>query len=168
MHAPLTESSPAGRPLGPSSLDPGSLGRFGMKPTSAMVMRPAKATSNAARAAAVAASMLRSSAEQLKPASEDEASDEDNPNRSILTAEGAKRAKEKSQAERVREKAAEAEAARKASPVSKAAQRKLAQLEAKKQKEAARKEVMAVLAAHRLDEREASLLKGSGTHVAVP
>ena len=118
-----------------------------MKPSASMVMRPAKATSNAARAAAVASQMLRD--HPVQQHREEAGSEDDEPKLDYLTAEDMKRAKQQGQAERAREKAAEAAAERRASPVSKAQQRKLAQIEAKKQKAAAREEVMAVLAARR-------------------
>ena len=129
-----------------------------------MVMRPAKATSNAARAAAVASQMLRD--HPVQQHREEAGSEDDEPKLDYLTAEDMKRAKQQGQAERAREKAAEAAAERRASPVSKAQQRKLAQIEAKKQKAAAREEVMAVLAAHRTS--DLSFIKSSSTLGATP
>jgi len=135
-----------------------------MKPSASMVMRPAKATSNAARAAAVASQMLRD--HPVQQHREEAGSEDDEPKLDYLTAEDMKRAKQQGQAERDREKAAEAAAERRASPVSKAQQRKLAQIEAKKQKAAAREEVMAVLAAHRTS--DLSFIKSSSTLGATP
>ena len=135
-----------------------------MKPSASMVMRPAKATSNAARAAAVASQMLRD--HPVQQHREEAGSEDDEPKLDYLTAEDMKRAKQQGQAERAREKAAEAAAERRASPVSKAQQRKLAQIEAKKQKAAAREEVMAVLAAHRTN--DLSFIKSSSTLGATP
>ena len=134
-----------------------------------MVMRPSKATTNASRAAAVAQHMLQARA----AADEDGSGDESggggagfDSNARIITAEESKLIKQQAQAQRAKEKAAEAEAARKANPVSKAQQRKLAQLEARKQKAAARQEVMATLAAHRVD--DLTLMRSSGNLGATP
>ena len=129
-----------------------------------MVMRPTKATSNAARAAAVTSQMLRDYPVQQHR--EEAGGEEDEPKLDYLTAEDTKRAKQQGQTERAREKAAEATAERRPSPMSKAQLRKLAQIEAKKQKAAARKEVMAVLAAHRSD--DLSFIKSSSTLGVTP
>ena len=129
-----------------------------------MVMRPTKATSNAARAAAVTSQMLRDYPVQQHR--EEAGGEEDEPKLDYLTAEDTKRAKQQGQAERAREKAAEAAAERRASPMSKAQLRKLAQIEAKKQKAAAREEVMAVLASHRSD--DLSFIKSSSTLGVTP
>jgi len=91
---------------------------------------------------------------------------EDEPKLDYLTAEDTKRAKQQGQAGRAREKAAEAAAERRASPMSKAQLRKLVQIEVKKQKAAAREEVMAVLEAHRSD--DLSFIKSSSTLGVTP
>ena len=138
--------------------------RCAMKPSASMVMRPTKATSNAARAAAVTSQMLRD--HPVQQHREEADGEEDEPKLDYLTAEDTKRAKQQGQAERAREKAAEAAAERRASPMSKAQLRKLAQIEAKKQKAAAREEVMAVLAAHRSE--DLSFIKSSSTLGVTP
>mgnify|MGYP001318484582 CR=1 FL=1 len=135
-----------------------------MKPSASMVMRPTKATSNAARAAAVTSQMLRDYPVQQHR--EEAGGEEDEPKLDYLTAEDTKRAKQQGQAGRAREKAAEAAAERRASPMSKAQLRKLVQIEVKKQKAAAREEVMAVLAAHRSD--DLSFIKSSSTLGVTP
>ena len=82
----------------------------------------------------------------------------DDPNRRVIT-----------QAERARQKAeqrkrAQQEAAAKAPPtVSKTVRRKLAQIEARKQKEASRSSVLASLAAHQVSAGHLQLLGSSGT-----
>ena len=84
-------------------------------------------------------------------------------NQRIMTAEELRWRKQQAASDKVKRQAAEAEASRLAAPQSKSQARKLAQIEARKQKEAARAGVLASLAKHQMGAGQLKLLGSSAT-----
>eukprot|EP00966_Prymnesium_polylepis_P134783 3115114-Prymnesium_polylepis.2 len=84
-------------------------------------------------------------------------------NQLVLTADDLRRRKQQAAADKARKQAAEAKAEKEATPMSKSQARKLAQIQARKEKEKAREAVLASLKTNRMDNSKLMLLGSSAS-----